>query len=244
MFVIFLLLTLALAPQVCSAQTFEKPGSTHGSRFAVGIKMSLLGAGVETATPLTTHFNLRAGFNIFDYSGKFHSDGLTYTANLNLRSIQLNFDWFPFHNGFHVSPGLLVYNGNRAYANLSVPSGQLFHLDHNTFRSDPQDPIRGSASVKFRKLAPALLLGWGNLLGRRPHHFSVPFEFGVVFHGQPDFALNLTGSGCDAQNIGCEPIDADSEGKKDILQERARIARTVSTFEYYPVVSVGLAYGF
>jgi hypothetical protein len=55
------LIVLALLP-VCSAQTqSEKPFWGIG----VAIKASLLGAGVEAATPLTLHSNLRAGFNMF-----------------------------------------------------------------------------------------------------------------------------------------------------------------------------------
>ncbi len=240
-----LLLIVLLLPQLGAAQQLQgQHRVAQPARFAIGVKMSLLGAGIEMASRITTKSNLRMGFNMFEYSRPFQSDGLTYTADLNLRSAQLNYDWFPFGNAFHLSPGLLIYNGNRAAANLSVPSGHIFRLDHNSYRSDPKDPIRGAASVTFRKFAPAMLLGWGNLLGRRSHHFTVPFEFGVVFHGQPSFTFDLTGSGCDAKNRGCKAIMSDSEGEKDILQEREKIRREVSAFEYYPVISVGLGYSF
>ena len=240
-----LLLLLLLVPPLGSAQQLQdQHRAAQRARFAIGIKISPLGAGFEMARRVTATSDIRAGFNMFEYSRPFHSDGLTYTADLNLRSAQFSYDWFPFGNPFHLSPGLLLYNGNRATANLSVPSGHLFRLDHNTYRSNPKDPIRGSTSVSFRKVAPAMLLGWGNLLGRRSHKFSVPFEFGVVFHGQPDFTFDLIGSGCDSQNRGCSDITSNSEAKQDILQERDRIRRAVTAFKYYPVLSVGLAYSF
>jgi hypothetical protein len=111
--------------------------------------------------------------------------GITYNGQLRLRSAQINYDWFPFHGAFHLSPGVLVYNGNRITAGLLVPSGKNFNLDHSTFRSDPTDPIRGNAAITFEKVAPAFLLGWGNLIPRRSRHFSFPFEFGFHIMASP-----------------------------------------------------------
>ena len=55
---------------VCSAQTeSDKPFS----RVGIAIKASLLGAGVEAATPLTPSSNLRGGFNMFSYDRGFNN---------------------------------------------------------------------------------------------------------------------------------------------------------------------------
>lgn len=126
--------------------------------------------------------------NPFHLLSIYPAEGVTFHGELNLRSAQLNYDWFPFGGAFHLSPGMLVYNGTKLIANLSIPSGRVLHSGANNFRSDPADPIRGNASITFRKFAPAFLLGWCNLIPRKPLHFSIPCEFGVVFHGQPDLS--------------------------------------------------------
>lgn len=258
MLALVLSFSISLLPAICFAQDHQisrqqeltqgqviaKKSVPHRSRIGIGVKMSTLGAGIEFATPITSRSNLRTGFNIFDYSQPFDTDGITYQGRLSLRSAQINYDWFPFHGAFHLSPGVLVYDGNKLTANLSVPSGRIFNLDHSSFRSDPKDPIRGKASITFQKVAPAFLIGWGNLIPRRPRHFSIPFEFGVVFHGQPNLAFDLTGKGCDAKGRGCKSIHSDPQGLSDIANERAQINSDISAFRFYPVISGGFAINF
>src|SRR5579864_4150182 len=140
---IFLVLTLLT---VCSAQTeSDKPFS----RLGVAVKASSLGAGVEAATPLTPRSNLRAGFNMFSYDRGFNKDGVAYAGQLRFRSVEAHYDWFPFSGSFHLSPGILLYNGNQLSANASVPGGKTFTLNNTTYTSDPSDPINGAGKVDF-----------------------------------------------------------------------------------------------
>ena len=242
---LILLLTFILLSTFCAARELkpEKPAA-HYSRIGIGVKMSSLGAGIEVATRLTERSNLRTGFNIFTYGRPFETQGITYNGELDLRSVQANYDWFPFRGAFHLSPGVLIYNANRVMAHLSVPSAGIFNLDNAAFRSDPKDPIRGNASITFQKVAPVFLLGWGNLIPRKPRHFSVPFEFGFVYHGQPNLAFDLTGKGCDPKGRGCRPINADPKGRRDIDDERQRINSDISVLRFYPIISAGFAFNF
>jgi hypothetical protein len=250
-----LLLTLVSFCSLCTAQeivqkeiaqkqTLPKKAAAHTSRFGVGIKMSSLGAGVEFAMRMTNPSNLRIGFNSFIYGHLFDSHGLDYHGEFYLRSAQLNYDWFPFHGAFHLSPGVLLYNGNKLNANISVQGGHIFTIDSNSFRSDAGDPIRGNAGITFWKVAPAFLIGWGNLVPRKHQRFTIPFEFGVVFHGQPNVAFSLTGEACDSKGRYCSGISSDPTGKSYIADERAQINRDLSWFKFYPVVSGGFAFSF
>src|SRR5262245_31199115 len=96
-------------------------------RIGAGVKMSTLGVGFEAATAVTQRSNLRGGFNFFNYSITSEKDGIHYDASLTLRSVQITYDQY-IVGGFHVSPGLLLYNGNGANAVASVPAGQSFSL--------------------------------------------------------------------------------------------------------------------
>ena len=242
---LLLLFCFLLLPQISFAQqsVTETAPSWH-SHIGIGLTMSTLGAGIELATPLTERSNLRTSFNMFIYSRPFNTSGITYNGELNLRSAELNYDWFPFRNSFHLSPGLLVYDGNKITARLFVPAGKAFSMDSKDYRSDSQDPIAGNASITFRKVAPAFLIGWGNLIPRKARHFSVPFEFGVVFHGQPNLAFNMTGKGCDLQDYSCVSVNGDPTAIQDIDSERAKIKEEISDFKFYPVISIGFAYSF
>ncbi|HEV2688837.1 MAG TPA: hypothetical protein VGV35_09790, partial [Bryobacteraceae bacterium] len=162
------LLLVVCTSALASAQQTEIPRKPP--RFAIALKMSSLGAGTEIATPVSHDSNFRAGFNMFVYDHGFNNDSVAYSARLNLRSLQANYDWFPFGGSFHVSPGLLLYNGNRAAAKISTP------VDGG----DWNGTATGAAKLEFRRIAPMLLLGRGNLLPRHGRRFSIPFEFGVA----------------------------------------------------------------
>jgi hypothetical protein len=93
------------------------------------------------------------------------------------------------------------------------------------------------------KVAPMLLVGFGNLLPRSSRHFAVNFEFGVVFQGAPDVILHLNGSTCAGPAI-CQSISSNADVQSHILSEQNKINDTLSPFRYYPVVSLSIGYSF
>jgi hypothetical protein len=219
-------------------------GRILGSNVGVGVKVSLLGVGVEAAIPITYHTNVRVGFNAFGYSRGFSNNGINYNADLTFRSFETHFDWFPFAGRFHLSPGLMVYNGNEIKANATVPSGQQFTLGGTSYTSDFANPITGAGKISFNKVAPTFLLGWGNLLPRSNQHFSIPFEFGMLFQGSPKTALNLTGSACDASGLGCHNIAADPIFQNNVIAQQNKLNNDMSFFKVYPIISLGFGYKF
>jgi hypothetical protein len=235
-----MLLVLTLLT-VCSAQTeSDKPFS----RLGVAVKASSLGAGVEAATPLTPRSNLRAGFNMFSYDRDFNKDGVSYAGQLRFRSVEAHYDWFPFSGSFHLSPGVLVYNGNQISANASVPGGKTFTLNNTTYTSDPSDPINGAGKVDFVKAGPMLTVGFGNLLPRNHHPFSVPVELGVIYTGAPRTTLNLGGSACDATGSICSSTTAYPSFQANVQAEQDKLNKDMSAFKFYPVISAGFGFNF
>lgn len=240
-FAILLGLTLLFTPP-CSAQ---KEKWTVGSKIGVGVRLSLLGVGGEVATPLTRRSNLRGGFNLFSYSRRFDKDQVTYVGDLSFRSVEAHYDWFPFAGSFHLSPGVMVYNGNQVNATASVAPRQTFTLSSTTYFSDPANPVTGNGLIDFRKAAPTFLLGWGNLIPRRHgRHFSVPIEVGVVFTGSPRAALSLSGNVCNVNGTGCRSIGSDTTVQNNIKSEQDKINNNISALKVYPVISIGFGYKF
>lgn len=124
------------------------PHSSEGDtgHVGVGVRLSTLGAGAEAAVSLTNRLNLRGGFNLFQYSRGFSHDGITYKGQLNLQSGEAHLDWYPLGYAFHLSPGLLLYNGNGATATANVPVAVRSPLVAEPTRAIPAIPSPAPAS--------------------------------------------------------------------------------------------------
>jgi hypothetical protein len=199
---------------------------------------------VEVAARVTHHTNVRAGFNMFNYSRDFHKDSINYGGQLQFKTVEAHYDIFPFAGKFHVSPGVLAYIGNPITANAAVPGGQSFTLGGTTYYSDTVTPVTGSGNIKFNQVSPMATFGWGNLIPRNHGHFSVPVELGAVFQGSPKAALNLAGNVCDSPGVNCRPVATDTNVQSHIVSEQTKLNNSMSFFKVYPIISVGFGYSF
>ena len=152
-------------------------------------------------------------------------------------------DWFLFHGGFHISPGLTVYNGNHVRAQAFVPGGSTFTLDDVTYTSVAADPVNGTASLSFgRRIAPSLTVGFGNMIPRNGRRWSIPVEIGVQYIGDPRIDIVLHGTACKLTD--CVPIGTDPEAQTDLGNELIELNNDVAPLRFYPIFSVGYAYRF
>ncbi len=204
--------------------TSKRPGQHRSSKVGIGVKVSTLGAGIEAALPVFAKVNLRGGINIFQYDRTFTQDGIHYTGQLHFRSGEAHFDWYPF-GGFHVSPGVMFYNGNQLTANASVPGGQTGKLD-------------------FVKVSPTIMLGVGNLIPRSGRHYSFLFEVGGAYQGSARVALNLAGNVCDSTGTFCRSVASDSTVQANVLAQQQKIRNDVNPYRFFPVVSLGVGFNF
>jgi len=224
------------------ASSFAQNGDL-GFGVGVGGKFSTLGAGFDVAVPISSRANVRGGFSALDYSRDFLDNGVTYKGTLNLRSVNALLDFFPLGGGFHLSPGLLLYNGNQITANANVPVGQTFTLNNVSYRSSTSDPLVGTGKLTLNKVAPMVMIGWGNLVPRTKH-FSASVEVGAVFQGTPQTTLTFTGSACDPSGLNCRNIASDPTIQSNIQAQQKKISDDAKILQYYPVVSFGFGYRF
>lgn len=228
---------------VASAATKSEKG-TDSRGIGIGFRTSLLGLGGDVAVPVTHRSNVRVGFSAFNYSHTFDKDGVSYSGKLGLSSVQALYDFFPFAGGFHLSPGVLLYNGNQLSANASVPGGQSFSLGGTNYFSDPSNPLTGSGKLHFGTAGPMFLLGFGNLARRSERHFGMTVDIGAVYQEVPRTTLNLAGGACDSTGLNCRNVASDSTIQSNILSEQAKINHSVSLLRFYPVISLGFGYKF
>lgn len=217
------------------------------SAVGIDLHLGLSGAGFDVATPLARKFNLRAGADFFSYGTTFQEQGANVTADLRLRSGHASLDWFPFGGRFRVSPLIVFGNNTGIRATALIPSGSTVTLNGQDYISSLTDPLHGSGSVDFRKVAPGLSLGFGNILPRTKSHFSVPVEIGFYYVGQPRLNVAFTGSACDPSqpaDIGCEPVNQDEGFQHDLQAFIDRNNNNLSYASFLPILSVGFGYKF
>ena len=219
------------------------PIAVAQSGVGIGVKMSTLGAGIEAAAQLTDRMNVRGGFNEFRYSRDFNKSGISYSGELRLRSVTANLDFYAV-GPLHLSPGLLLYDGNRGSADATVAGGRTFSLGGVTYLSNPANPVTGNGKVTLNKVAPEFLIGFGNLVPRSGRHLTVNFEFGAVYQGPPSVKLNLNGSVCTPRGTNCVNPAADPIVLSNIRAEESKLNHDLSPFKFYPVISLGFGYRF
>jgi hypothetical protein len=227
--------------------TADRVAADTASRAGVGVRVSTLGFGVEVGVAVHARANVRVGVNMFQHSDTFNYHGIDYTGPLIVRSFDAHVDWFSFGGQFHVSPGAVLYNGNKGDLRASAPPGRPFTLGDTSYVSDICNPVSGSVLVDFRRTSPTFLVGWSDLLSGRHRHFSVPFEAGFVFEGAPSVSLNLGGSACLSTGAACRSVAADAGIQNDVRAEQERIRTHEATHLYlrvYPVASMSVRYRF
>ena len=224
--------------------TQARAGHSQTTTGGVDVKIGTLGIGFDGAVGVTPKANVRVGVNFFNYNHDFDNDGITLAAHLKLRSVLAQLDWFPTGGSFHVSPGLMIYNGNRVEANANVPGGQQFTLGDERLLSNPSNPVNGDAKVSFEKVAPAITIGWGNLATGGDRRWSIPVELGVVFSRAPTAVLNLGGSACLPNGSNCRNVATEPSLQAEVRQEEAQLNDDIEVFKLIPVFSIGFGYRF
>lgn len=234
-------LMLGAGSRTAAAQALSSPNSHAGVAFNLSAP---LGLGVDIAVPVSEKVNVRGGFNAFSLSRDFDNDGITLAAQLRLRSVSAHLDWFPFGGGFHLSPGVMLYNGNEVNADARVPGGRTFDLGDESLISNPANPVTGTFAVSFKKVAPSVRLGWGNIVPRSTKRWSIPFEIGLVFSSSPTAALSLGGSACARNGTNCRNLATDPQLQADLNREVAQLNDDLTVLKVIPVISVGYSFKF
>ena len=212
------------------------------THFGLAAKADSLGVGGELATVLSRSLNLRVGASLANLGYAFALDGINYNTGSHLKSGTGSIDWFPMHGGFHISPGVL-YLETSVGGSAGVPAGHYFSLGNTNYVNSIDDPVGGTATLKYdRKISPMLLIGSGNLIPRSGRHLTVPFEIGAAYTGQAVIDIKLAGTACTTG--GCFSAATDPQTQSNLHQELTDINSHLKPYPFYPIVSLGLGYRF
>jgi hypothetical protein len=218
------------APEIVAPEPAEQPEEkkmeAEETSSGVGItgKIGTLGYGAELNFGFSDSFGTRLGVNNFKYNYNTNLSQVNYDANLQLGTVSLLADWYPFQGGFRASGGV-VYNDNRATL-TGVPTGNGFTINGTFYPSTAVSSVQ--STMTFNSVAPYLGIGWGNPV-QNGKGWGMVSDIGVLFQGSPKTDLTVVCSGT------C-PTPA------DIATQNAQLQSDLSNFKWWPVISIGISY--
>lgn len=229
------------------------------SRMSVGSGISPFGIGIKSAVILTEYFDARADVGLFLYdTGRFEVSGTNVDANIHLASMSAKLDWYPTKSIWRITPGLMLYNGNRLSANIGITGGTSIGVNGKTYFSANANPVTGATplggnvAVGLNTVKPAFVIsgGFGRFVPHSRRHWSFPSEVGVAFTGKSTLDVNLSGWVCtDAKQKNCSNV-ADQTNPigvafNDNLQAAlTKWRRDLGKVPIFPIFASGVMYSF
>lgn len=209
------LLTLAGAAAPLSAQG-----------IAVSGRIGTLGIGVDGALALGDRLAIRAGANLQPYEPTEEWSDVEFTLDLASPSFMGVLDWHPGGGAFRFTGGAVLFAADTELRGELTGSVEI---GNGTYTPQQIGTLTGVFDT--RALAPYLGLGFGKAPGRAGFAFAL--DLGVAFHGEPGVTLSATG-----------PLASDPAFRADLAREEGNIEEDARAFRVYPVLSIGLAFGF
>jgi hypothetical protein len=198
------------------------------AEVAVGANIGTLGPGISATVGLSKQFNARFGYNHYSYDESRTESEIDYNAELELDTLAAMLDWHPLGGGFRLSAGLMN-NGNQITGTAKL--NQNYQIGDTTYT--PDQVGRLDADIGFDDIAPYFGIGWGNAISQ-DGRLSFAIEAGVLLQGEPDVQLSHSGG-------TLTPAEQD-ELNRNLAEEERDIEDDFD--DYYPVLSIGLAYRF
>lgn len=192
--------------------------------IGVGISASTMGIGVDGAVQVMPRIGLRGRLAFMPYKPKFTVSGIEYEMELPSPQAGLFADVF-LVGGLRVTGGLR-YSSKGLSASGVIPG--TVTIGDSTYSGSEIGTWSGAITTK--KLAPYLGLGFGRVAG---HGLGIFFDAGVAFHGTPTVTFSADG-----------PIASQAQFQTELAKEQADANDSISSVTIYPVIALGLRYGF
>lgn len=199
--------------------------------IGVSARVGTLGVGVDVAKSIAPQFNARLGANFGSVNFNRTDSGIDYNSQLNLSSVQLFGDYYPFgsNSNFRVTGGFLAQN-NR-FAVTGKPSGNgTYTIDGTQY---PASAV-GTLSGEFQygnSIAPYLGIGIGK---STTEGFGFNADLGVMFAGSPKVTLTASNP----------TFNGNATARQQLDNQARQTEADLRGFNVYPVVSVGVSYAF
>ncbi len=231
-------LNIGLQPIIPTATSKQKvaiqQGTPNYARQPLGVgvtaRIGTLGIGVDVAKSLSSQFDGRLGFNFGNVGFNRTDSGINYDSQLNLSSVQLFGDYYPFSgSGLRVTGGLVAQN-NRFSVTSKPGAGGNYTIDNQSYSASQVGNLTGEFKYA-NAIAPYLGIGLGRAASEG---FGFNADVGVMFTGSPKVTLNAS-----------NPAFNNNPTTRSAIDNQARQTENdLKGFNLYPVLSVGISYGF
>lgn len=209
-------------------------GAWASADVGVSLRAGTLGAGADFNVGLTETLNLRLGYAFYDYDDTVEDTDVVYDGEMKLRNASALLDWHVFGGGFRVSLGAV--GASTEVDVRAVPSaGGTYDIGDETFTSEEVGSLAGKIEMG-NSVAPYIGIGWGNTVDEAGR-VTFLFDLGAVYTGSPD--VNLTATCGVGVSLGtCNELQQQVQVEEDELSDEA------TSYEWYPVIGIGLAIRF
>lgn len=200
--------------------------------FGVGVKAGTLGLGVEGRwDPVVPWFDVRVGFNSYEYDTSGDQAGIDYDGTLALDNYYLTGNFkFPL-SPFRFTVGAFS-NGNELQLLSQDVDGGTYVIGGIPFDAANVGSLRSTTS--FGSTAPYAGFGFDfELFGKA----GLNLDFGVLWQDEPTVSLEAT----NWQNLS--PVEQAILGPA-LDNERDELEDEMSDFKAWPVVSLTFVYNF
>jgi len=200
--------------------------------FGVGVKAGTLGLGVEGRwDPVVPWFDVRVGFNSYEYDTSGDQAGIDYDGTLALDNYYLTGNFkFPL-SPFRFTVGAYS-NGNELQLLSQDPDGGTYVIGGIPFDAANVGSLRSTTS--FGSTAPYAGFGFDfELFGKA----GLNLDFGVLWQDEPMVSLEAT----NWQNLS--PVEQAILGPA-LDNERDELEDEMSDFKAWPVLSLTFVYNF
>ncbi len=215
---------------VLAAASLGAPSLGSAAMIGVAGRVSTLGLGVEAAMPVAPFIGVRGGLYGFSYPYDAKHSGNDYEFDLKLLSGALLADLKPPVFPLRATIGLIA-NGNELDAKAKPGSAASYQIGGQTYTAADVGQFKGK--VQFNSVAPYAGLGWGSVSG---FGLGVVVDIGVMLQGSPKVSMGTTQTLPDAS--------AQQQLEADLAQEEGELEDDLKSFRFYPVVSLGVRFGF
>ncbi len=203
------------------------PSLLWGQSIGIGGHVGTVGAGADAAIAINQRVAARGSINFFPVKPVFMFDDYEYEVDLPSPQFTLLGDLY-VAGPLRVSAGVLISTPHLVATSDQSGSGSA-NIGGQFFPGSDVGTLIGT--IMNKDVAPYVGLGLGRLARRG---LSVFFDLGVAFHGQPQVTFEATGSAAN-NPVFQNALDQEAQQFEDDIPTWAK---------YYPVLSLGLSFGF
>lgn len=203
----------------------------------VGVRAGTFGFGGEVDIGLLEKLNLRLGYNTFSRDETVDDTDITYDGELKISSPSAIFDWHAFGGGFRFSFGA-VGKGPKIDVDGTPAPGSTVEINGQTYNAAQVGSLKGSVKIGD-SVAPYVGIGWGNTVDKEDR-VTFLFDLGAIHTGTPDVTLDVvcTPAFATLSPSGCNTL------RQNVAAEKADLEDEMDGYEWWPVISLGIAVRF